>query len=622
PCACTDGYYPVGKEGWSPGVSRGYEFTCCLGNSPSSCGEDKYAGILSVALLCMGLIGMAVCTYVMNYCNGLEPLTKEDIAVTERPRVHDGERLHQTVGKHKWCVTLKDLRQFRRLVRHAIADGVIKPTDQDPFDTEDTSIGPSMYTVNMQYIQPVTAAAGNPSWALMLHPEGLKCDLFITHGWAEGVFEFVDQVVNSWPFGAKAAYVCFLSTPQNLDIAEMIERPEDSPFAKALGSASQVLAAPNHKKSIYTRAWCVFEAYLAFSWGKAIYTATSPPSHFWAMSLRAASWSVLMLGVCFCMMMHGNRNWALWSAAQIAVAAYIFGGLAAISACFFAYLMVTGKHHWKTTKAAVFACSAFAAGYLATNIFQTSFRRPPYFVPFLMFPFCFWAMECDRLLGIEAAKQARQLREGFTGNPADGMRIRNTIEQSGAERAVDATVAVLLRMNLSTPELRLATAHAGSLGNASNWSRSIFTTTLTFWVAQAFNTALWRMEQGFQWIPYAAATEAIIVVIGLPLLPRDRGPFAERTQSALLLFIPGFLGIIGGRWYDAILNGIVCPLIILVAFAGPARTSRIPALGPMLVRLLFARNPLKHSSPDQTGVLEGHAGKLAPPAPEDDYVSI
>ena len=177
-------------------------------------------------------------------------------------------------------------------------------------------------------------------------------------------------------------------------------------------------------------------------------------------------------------------------------------------------------------------------------------------------------------------------------------------------------------MNLSTPELRLATAHAGSLGNASNCSRSIFTTTLTFWVAQAFNTALWRMEQGFQWIPYAAATEAIIVVIGLPLLPRDRRPFAERTQSALLLFIPGFLGIIGGRWYDAILNGIVCPLIILVAFAGPARTSRIPALGPMLVRLLFARNPLKHSSPDQTGVLEGHAGKLAPPAPEDDYVSI
>ena len=29
------------------------------------------------------------------------------------------------------------------------------------------------YTVNMQYIKPVTAAAGNPSWALMKHPKGV-----------------------------------------------------------------------------------------------------------------------------------------------------------------------------------------------------------------------------------------------------------------------------------------------------------------------------------------------------------------------------------------------------------------------------------------------------------------
>ena len=152
--------------------------------------------------------------------------------------MHEGERLHQTVEKHMWGVTLEDLKQFRRLVRHAVAEGVIKPTDRDPFDTADCRIGPSIYTVNMQYIQPVTAAAGNPSWALMLHPAGLKCDSFITHGWAEGVFEFVDQVVNSWPFGAKAAYVCFLSNPQNLDIAELIGSPEESPFAKALGSAS------------------------------------------------------------------------------------------------------------------------------------------------------------------------------------------------------------------------------------------------------------------------------------------------------------------------------------------------------------------------------------------------
>ena len=135
---------------------------------------------------------------------------------------------------------------------------------------------------------------------------------------------------------------------------------------------------------------------------------------------------------------------------------------------------------------------------------------------------------------------------------------------------------MLLRMSLSTPELRLATSLAGSLGNASNWSRGIFAMVVTVWVSAAFNSALWRIEPGFQWIPFAVAAEALIVVIGFPLLPRDRRPFAERTQWGLLLSIPGYLGIIGGKWHDAILYGIVGPLMMLVALAGPSRTSRVP----------------------------------------------
>ena len=36
-----------------------------------------------------------------------------------------------------------------------------------------------------------------------------------------------------------------------------------------------------------------------------------------------------------------------------------------------------------------------------------------------MAPIIAWAMECDRLLGIEAVKQAKQLRDGFTGRIRD-----------------------------------------------------------------------------------------------------------------------------------------------------------------------------------------------------------
>ena len=35
------------------------------------------------------------------------------------------------------------------------------------------------------------------------NPEGLQCDIFVTHAWAEGVFEFVDKVLRAWPAGNK-----------------------------------------------------------------------------------------------------------------------------------------------------------------------------------------------------------------------------------------------------------------------------------------------------------------------------------------------------------------------------------------------------------------------------------
>ena len=94
-------------------------------------------------------------------------------------------------------------------------------------------------------------AAGNVSWALMKHPEGLPCDLFITHTWAEGIYEFVDKVEHSWPPGATGAYVCFLSNPQNLDISDLIQSPSESPFARVLENASSLLVVPNRVCSNY-----------------------------------------------------------------------------------------------------------------------------------------------------------------------------------------------------------------------------------------------------------------------------------------------------------------------------------------------------------------------------------
>lgn len=43
--------------------------------------------------------------------------------------------------------------------------------------TMDQGYGPSIYTVNEQYIEPITEKAGKMSWALMRNPEGVSAQL-------------------------------------------------------------------------------------------------------------------------------------------------------------------------------------------------------------------------------------------------------------------------------------------------------------------------------------------------------------------------------------------------------------------------------------------------------------
>ena len=85
---------------------------------------------------------------------------------------------------------------------------------------------------------------------------------------------------------ARAAYVCFLSNPQNLDIGKMIAKPSESPFAKSLASAKQMMVVPNRVVSIYSRIWCVFEAFLAYKLEKRIYTAWSTPPKMYPCVVR------------------------------------------------------------------------------------------------------------------------------------------------------------------------------------------------------------------------------------------------------------------------------------------------------------------------------------------------
>ena len=103
-------------------------------------------------------------------------------------------QLHTSVPADRWCVTFADLDFLREEVQAAVGTTLIQPPTNgiDDFDPSDKDFGPSIYTVNEQYIKPVTMKAGKMSWALMRNPNGLVCDLFISHAWQEGV-------LNSFP---------------------------------------------------------------------------------------------------------------------------------------------------------------------------------------------------------------------------------------------------------------------------------------------------------------------------------------------------------------------------------------------------------------------------------------
>lgn len=528
-----------------------------------------------------------------------------DSALENSSLVLDGAKLHAEVPMERWCISLEDLKQFKRLVSQAVSDGRISPTEMNPFDPTDYSIGPSMYTVTEQYIKPVTAAAGNVSWALMKHPSGLPCDVFITHAWAEGVFEFIDKVFSSWPQGGRAAYVCFLSNPQNLDIADLISTPEQSPFAKALDSCRHVIAVPNRVCSIYSRLWCVYEAFLAYTWNKPITNATSLDFNAWAYLLR-----IFFIG-------QVSASAGLLLPLRLATRCYLPTTTLVMPfmVLFLLSLGQCGGYKPHLQKFAVIGTTIFANVSYACDVsmgralFDENWLFAVEYICLGVFGTI--AMELDRLNSLSADKAAEDLRRGFSGHlseagcsdETDRLKILEEVKKSGHETDVEETVKMLIKMSISTPELRATVERTGTLTDAAHWSRAILVATFIAFTGQTpvvlIHDGHFLLGVPYGWLHWLLTILSIIealVFVGLfILLPPDRKAFAARVQSFWLLLWPvkvfGFCGQ-GGEGHPAYYLVSVCilpPLLLALSILGPAQTARIPFVGPRLVRLVFGK---------------------------------
>ena len=101
-----------------------------------------------------------------------------------------------------------------------------------------------MYQVTDQLLKPLAKAhpeLPGLSYALAQNLEagGLRCDLFFSHVWSEGVYEFIANALQAWPddLADCGAYVCTLSNPQALDIGKLLGgAPRESPFYRVLAS--------------------------------------------------------------------------------------------------------------------------------------------------------------------------------------------------------------------------------------------------------------------------------------------------------------------------------------------------------------------------------------------------
>eukprot|EP00439_Symbiodinium_sp_Y106_P033105 s848_g3.t5 len=594
PCRCAEGYQPYIHRFTL--AQEAYEFRCCSQSDSDRsiegppCGDPALLGVLAPLFMGVGAFGFLVCVYFIHCAKpALESLRPEDQEI-EAPVVRDGAHLHNSVEMRKWAVSLSDIQQFRRLVLQAVRDGRIKPTDRDAFDPADTTQGPSMYTVTEQYIKPVTEAAGKMSWALMKHPEGLAlsldCDLFITHGWSEGIFEFADKVTYCWPRGATAAYVCFLSNPQNLDIGHLIASPEESPFARALTASQQMLVVPNHQASIYTRIWCVYEAFLAYTLKKPIRTALSPVSCFWPRVLRVFFACVASHGLGFLLIAGSPPNRRAEMFAYEAAGSIVM----LLSSLVMIFFFKTRRPGSRILELMIYVYGVALPAYFIPRAYGRGIKRDTSVMIYFQKGF----IRGDRALHLCRSGDRPLAGKGAAGAVAAA---------EGVEAEVDDAISVLLDMGQSSSGLHKVTKQTGPLGDISTWSRTLFFVSLNYWITNA--NQLWtgrvlgndprHMPDWLRPVLFGTALlECVTFLIMFILIPPHRKAFAERTEILIVIFLMVASSIsFQGPPYEYAYAFFLNPLILCLSFAGPAKVARVPLIGAPFVRALFGRNPFR-----------------------------
>ena len=166
---------------------------------------------------------------------------------------------HAYIPPRFWAVSRDQILYFRSVVKKGVDKGMItlNSAHHDEGHTEadfkKERYGPSMYEVSEQCIMPVTRHEGMASTG----PCGRTrtgCVATFSKS-TRRVRACMSSSTNCFPQPLR-------KTPTPLSCTKHVA---DTPFHQALSVLRCMVVVPNHQCSIYTRLWCVCEAFVAIS---------------------------------------------------------------------------------------------------------------------------------------------------------------------------------------------------------------------------------------------------------------------------------------------------------------------------------------------------------------------
>eukprot|EP00913_Durusdinium_trenchii_P005379 g5015.t1 len=246
-----------------------------------------------------------------------------------------------------------------------------------------------------------------------------------------------------------------------------------SDTGRAHKSASYVMVVPNRHKSVYSRLWCGYEAYVASEDAKIIRIATAPSRKPMGLALLGASLPMLLgtsLGI-----LARVFDW------EVRVEGVLVATLAALLSAF-----TRKRCNQAANYLGLLVCTCLDAGLCwiggsetvrleSLEIRWSPLRRalrfqalpPPIeniaqHVTFLGFTSYFVLAESDRVRSLQIEEEGRQLRKGYQGSirfaDCTGAADRQNIWDEIGDKvdAVDHAVHVLISAGVSSPALRCA----------------------------------------------------------------------------------------------------------------------------------------------------------------------